>query len=345
MTRRHTLVILAIILLGSAQVAQAQLDWTVHQLVVPPGNTGAWDSGGHMLGDVAFDGTYYHLYLGGGPGDQPIGYPWAVGHWWSTDVTGPWAADASPNPVLVPEPGKWDAHSIIGLGVHFDGAMFHGWYAAPEAPLGPPYVGYATNPTGFGDWTKVGPVAGLDPGPMLGWDGWGRFSPAVLVDGGTHHMWFTAIDPQGGTWGTWSIGHARSTDGGLTWVKDPDDAPVLDRGEPGAWDSTAVYNPEVVPYGHGFAMWYVGHDGTTARVGWAVSHDGITWTKRNDNPVLGPWELTCYRLDSIAVLVDSDTIHGWISQCNDIYYVTSSYEVFSDGFETGGTGAWSLWVP
>jgi hypothetical protein len=339
MNRRHALVVASVIVLGAGQVALAQVDWTLQELCVAPGAPGTWDTGGHMLGDVVFDGARYHMYLVGGPGTDPLDYPWSVGHWWSDDVAGPWAEDPD-NPVLVPTPGAWDGFTIIDFGVWFDGAMLHAWYGAAAVYNGLVNAGHATNPTGFGDWTKdlANPLPGLGPGIPGPWNSVGPTPSTVLFDGATHGMWYTAAE--GSTWGAWRIGYAASTDGGLAWTSYPD--PVLAGQEP--WEGVNVYLPEVVPYGDGFAMWYAGAN-STAAVGYAVSPDGIHWGRWAENPVLSP-SPGCDRLDSIAVLLEGDTTHAWVANCRSIYHATSPLEVvFFDGFEGGDADVWGTVLP
>jgi hypothetical protein len=90
-------------------------------------------------------------------------------------------------------------------------------------------------------------------------------------------------------------------------------------------------------------MWYCGLDlspVTASSVGYAESTDGLSWTKWPGNPLLTPQVLR----DSISVLVEGTTIHGWISEGPDVMKAGSSF-LPVDGFETGTTGAWSLTVP
>ena len=99
--------------------------------------------------------------------------------------------------------------------------------------------------------------------------------------------------------------------------------------------------------GTGFAMWYTGlvMSPVAANIGYAASKDGLEWGKWPTNPVLTPLP-GCWGVSSIAVLVQGDTVHGWFSHCDDIYYVTSPFEVvFFDSFESGDTTAWSSTVP
>jgi hypothetical protein len=124
---------------------------------------------------------------------------------------------------------------------------------------------------------------------------------------------------------------------------------VLVPNDPGDWEGIRVFNPEVIPRSEGFAMWYsaLGNDGSFfgGRVGYATSADGLTWRKRPGNPVLEPTYPSCDVADHLVVIVDGDMIHGWYNHCSDITYANSSFEVFSDGFESGDTSAWSGAVP
>ncbi len=328
------LVVASVVVLGMGQAAFAQVEWTIGDVVVPPGP--GWDR--HVPGDVVFDGTTYHMYLIGGPGNEPVDHVWKVGHWWSNDLAGPWIEDLE-NPVLEPEPGQWDGYSIGSIAVLYHGGMFHMWYGAAGTHLAPVYVGYATDNDGWGDWTKVaGPLPGLTPGAPGSWDDYGMGPDAVLVEGSDLRMWFTTF--QGGYWGhPWRIGHARSTDGGLSWAQEPD-AKVLEASEP--WEGSTLYWPTVVLHGGSYHMWYTG-SAASIRVGYASSSDGLSWRKWPGNPVLEP--VGCTWLDALAVVLDGDTIHGWVGNCNDVRTATSSFGVFSDDFETGTTDAWSFVMP
>jgi hypothetical protein len=316
------------------------VEWTWDQVVVPPGDPGTWDSGRHNMGDVVFDGTTYHMYLVGGPGFTPIDNIWSVGHWEWDDILQTWLADSA-NPVLVPEPGQWDA-GFGSIAVLYDGATFHMWFSAAAGVNEPSYVGYATDADGRGDWTKYAgnPLVGLGPGAPGAWDDYGTVPKTVLVEGSSLRMWYVAF--QGGYLdGTWRIGHARSTDGGITWNKEPD-TPVLEAKEP--WEGNKAYQPTVVRYGDRFAMWYTGYNGVTAALGYAVSPDGLTWTKWPANPVLTP-RPGCNTVDSSEVILLGDTAHGWVSNCYDVYHVTAPMVLFADDFESGGTSGWSAAVP
>ncbi len=334
-----TAVLASLMVVCAAQVAIAQVEWEMGLLAVAPGDPGKWDSSGHRLGEVIYDGSLYHMYLMGGQTTHPFDSPWAIGHWTSDTKDGPWVPDA--NPVLEPgAPGTWDAYTIYDIAVLYDGSEFRMWYGAAASFPGDIYVGYATNIDGWGAWEKHpdNPVDGLEPGAPGEWDDQGMGADTVLFDGALYRMWTTAMSSSG-SW-SWRIGYAESLDG-LTWVKHPD--PVLEGIEP--WEDSLVYFADVIPHGSGVQMWYSGNDSGYTSIGYAISPDGLHWGRWQDNPVLIPMS-PCVRLNSSAVIIEGKTAHGWFAHCEDIYYYSSPFELVSfDGFETGDTSIWSVVVP
>ncbi|MFQ6615154.1 MAG: carboxypeptidase regulatory-like domain-containing protein [Fidelibacterota bacterium] len=154
------------------------------------------------------------------------------------------------------------------------------------------------------------------------WDGFGVGSPSVIVDGSTYHMWYDAND---GT--TPRIGHATSSDG-VAWTEDAGN-PVLDLGTSGSWEDEAVNQPSVFFDGATYHMWYSGEDGSTGRIGYATSSDGVTWTKYAANPVLdvgtpGAWDSLW--VAAPIVVFDGSSYHMWyvgFGGNNGIGYATS----------------------
>jgi hypothetical protein len=331
-------IVAAVVLLGTSQIALAQVDWTFQGPAVGPGDPGNWDSYGHRLGDVVFDGTTYHMFLTGAQTFLPWDSPTSVGHWTWNALTQEWDADPK-NPVLVPEPGEWDGFSIYSVAVLYDGDVFKMWYGAVSEYPGPSSVGYATSADGSVWFKHPGnPLPGLEPGVPGAWDDCGMDASTVLFDGDEYRMWYFAIKCDGSS-GLWRLGTATSPDG-LAWTKHAD--PVLEGRQ--AWEGN-VYLPEVIAMGGGYAMWYSGVAAGVARIGYAVSPDGLHWGKWPGNPVLTPLP-GCNALDSVAVIVAGDTVHGWASNCDTIYYATSQLEVvFFDHFETGDTTIWSAVGP
>jgi predicted GH43/DUF377 family glycosyl hydrolase len=129
-------------------------------------------------------------------------------------------------------------------------------------------------------------MSGGDPGS------WNRYiyGPMVLwnTDSARYEMWFTAS--QNASWPN-RIGFATSLDG-TTWTML--DTAVL-KPTAGTWDETTVDFPAVLRENGQYKMWYSSwQNGSTPKLGYATSPDGITWQKYLGNPVLGPgtepWE-------------------------------------------------------
>jgi sucrose-6-phosphate hydrolase SacC (GH32 family) len=104
----------------------------------------------------------------------------------------------------------------------------------------------------------------------------------VLRRGDMYHLWYTG-QARGRSW----IGYATSPDG-KTWDH-KSDRPVLASERP--WEKVAVMCPHVL-WDEGskvYRMWYsAGEQYEPNAIGYATSHDGLTWTKHPDNPVFHP---------------------------------------------------------
>ena len=136
------------------------------------------------------------------------------------------------------------------------------------------------------------------------------------------------------------------------WEKYPGN-PVLDVGHSGSWDDVDVWQSCALFDGTEYKMWYSGNDGSTWRIGYATSPDGIVWTKYPGNPVLdlgpsGTWD-DDYVI-SPTVLFEGTGFklwyHGYDGSQRRIGYATSPdgivWTKFSDNpvIELGPTGAW-----
>ena len=97
------------------------------------------------------------------------------------------------------------------------------------------------------EWNKFPSTYVLDIGPPSSWDKDLVWTPRVIFDGMTYHMWYSGDD------GTGNIGYANSTDG-VTWTKYPSN-PILDPG-PGAWEAQSLFVPTVIFDGVTYHMWY-----------------------------------------------------------------------------------------
>ena len=130
-------------------------------------------------------------------------------------------------------------------------------------------------------WSEP-PVVVFGPRKDSGWESDEINRPGILKRDDGYHLWYTAQAN-----GHSSIGYATSTDG-ITW-KRMSDKPVLSPDKP--WEGATVMCPHVIwdAAAKSYRMWYSGGGGAHANepddIGYATSPDGLTWTKRDDNPI------------------------------------------------------------
>lgn len=118
----------------------------------------------------------------------------------------------------------------------------------------------------------------------------------VLKDAALYKCWYTGWNGETREMGgglsdkiNFRIGYATSADG-LTWkeVKGTAGAgAVLGVGGKGDSDQLGVEDPYLLKENGTFRMWYVGYDGKNRRIHYAVSTDGVTWTKKGIAIALG----------------------------------------------------------
>lgn len=218
-------------------------------------------------------------------------------------------ADPAHKVDLILRPGTWDAAgvetvSVAPVGTELvlmhSGDLLDGSYA----------IGRARSTDGITWQRDAGPVLDaeatweeplcIDP-PACAQRLGGLFEPSLVVDpDGTQHVWYAAYTVRGSDLST-AMGHAWSTDAGLTWQRSP--TPVFEPGAVGAWDEILVSHTNVVADpGGGYHMFYQGisraqqdmcsEEGscpfyTPGSIGHAFSADGTTWT-RDAAPLLVP---------------------------------------------------------
>jgi predicted GH43/DUF377 family glycosyl hydrolase len=217
-----------------------------------------------------------------------------------------WVRDPN-NPVLQRgNSGEFDSQLVENPYVLFDGTGYHMWYAG-GAGTGTVRIGYAYSSDGINNWTKqLNPV--LQPGPSGSWDAGTVFQPCVLFDGTTYHMWYGGHNGINNR----QIGYATSSDG-INWDKHLSN-PVVGPGTSGTWEDQWVDSPDVLLIDGVYHMWYSGSDGTTTRIGHAISSNGITWEKDTLNPVLedgATW--VAVGVYQPSVLFDGTRYHMWYS--------------------------------
>lgn len=185
------------------------------------------------------------------------------------------------------------------------------------------------------------------------WDDYGLSQPTILKDGPVYRMWFAGYDSSDIA----RIGYATSTDG-ISWVKYSGN-PVLKEGAAGSWDETQVYNPTVVKDGSTFKMWFTGYStgAKYARIGYATSPDGITWTKHPtyvlDAGTFGAWDEG--GVGECSVIKDGGTYKMWFAGSDSEQWWRTGYATSTDGIvwnkysdnpilSEGAPGSWDEWA-
>jgi predicted GH43/DUF377 family glycosyl hydrolase len=281
-------VLMGVVVALIAGPALAQTEWVEYEgnPVLPPAEDGAWDDGGRYVGSViVVDGTY-HLYYAGQAVGTPILESYEIGHATSSDGV-VWEIDPA-NPVLTRgAAGEWDSETVTTPAVIHDASEFRMWYGGGVD--GQWRVGYATSADGS-TWTKLDGNPIMDVGPEGSFDDLGLWPGTVIFDGALYRMWYTGQRDVGADDYDWRIGFAESEDG-LSWSRNPD--PVVDPGS--GWDGWQVYAPAVYLDGSTYQMWYSAHSGSDVAIGYAVSPDGLQWTRYWGNPmVVGDWPSVVY---------------------------------------------------
>lgn len=275
--------------------AGAQTEWVDDpaEPVLEAGGPGDWDAGNFYLGTVVKVDGIYHLFYGGHRGGAAFLEEIDMGHATSTDGI-VWEKDPA-NPVFTRgADGEWDDLSILHGAVIHDGSGFRMWYEGLGQTSDESSVGYATSPDGS-VWTKHPDNPIMAPGPPNTFDAAGVGPESVIMRGGLYQMWYVASPTKATRVQDWTIGYAESADG-LSWTRHS--VPVL---EPASgWESTWLTDPSVRFDGARYEMWYSGATSSRVALGYAVSFDGVEWTRSLSNPVVAA------NSENPSVLFDDD---------------------------------------
>ncbi len=256
----------------------AQTDWVIDPVepVLEPGGPADWDAGNFYLRTVVKVDGIYHLFYGGHREGAAFLEELDVGHATSTDGI-VWQKDPA-NPVFTRgADGEWDDLSILHSAIIHDGSGFRMWYEGLGQTSDESSVGYATSPDGS-VWTKHPGNPIIEPGTPGSFDAAGVGPESVIMRDGLYQMWYVASPTEATRVQDWTIGYAESADG-LSWSRHS--APVLEPAS--AWESSWLGDPSVRFDGARYEMWYTG---STHALGYAVSFDGVEWTRSFRNPVV-----------------------------------------------------------
>ena len=124
------------------------------------------------------------------------------------------------------------------------------------------------------------------------------------------------------------------------WERDVD-APCLSLGAAGQFDATHLFAPCVALENERYYMWYSGYSSYPPEVmqtsiGFAVSEDGLNWTKSPHNPIFGPdpsrpWESHFTTSHSLLRLADG-SLRLWYASRTKPPFVHKYYAI--------GTARW-----
>ncbi len=290
-----------------------EVNWTKYygNPVLRPGRAGSWDAYMVLEPGVIYDGGAYKMWYSGQ--DVSFGQP-QVAHLsigYATSSNGiDWTKETN-NPVLVPgAAGDWDEENVAGAYVMLDEDIYKMWYHGGIGGIGPgqiEQIGYATSVDGV-TWTKHpgNPILTVTPGT---WEEQKVIDPCVIRQDSVYEMWYAGLGPDD----RFRIGYATSPDG-IGWTK-PFTSPVMEGGSAGSFDSKGVRSPSVLFDGKLYRMWYTSIDlDGTYRLGYAVSDDGLEWTKYSGNPILEPGPTGSWDMNMAAlaeVIYDGSAYRMW----------------------------------
>ncbi|MGH9722499.1 MAG: hypothetical protein ACRD8O_19995 [Bryobacteraceae bacterium] len=226
--------------------------------MITRGPAGEWDSVDVLNPSVVrHEGVLYNFYSG------YDGRSWHTGLATSSDgIT--WRKAGK---VLSPDNGGYIASNGSAL---YSRKEWLYWYHSGSRDR--PVIGLARSRDGR-VWTKA-PAPVLEPGPRGSWDERGVADPYVIEAGDWYFLYYLGQDRARRQ----RLGVAQSRDG-VTWEKLRKN-PVLELGEPGAFDENGLGEAAVWPCGGEYCMLYTGRArDERRRLGLAISRDGVTWRK------------------------------------------------------------------
>ena len=237
-----------------------------------------------------------------------------------------WIKDES-NPILVPG-GAGQSVFVGHSSVLFHDGLYRMWYDGADNSNG---VGvqtfYAYSEDGI-NWIKRDSGSVLGYGDTGEWDERNAYASEVIYQDSIYKMWY--VSRNGATYNG-KIGYAESANG-INWVKYPGN-PVMGWGDTGAFDGSGITYPSIQYYNGFYHMWYGGWNGSTLRLGYATSTDGIEWVRYEHNPVLNlgdAGEFDDTRIQKGEVLIINDEFHLW--------YTGRSSSIAALGYATSPDG-------
>ena len=252
------------------------------------GDGDGFDAEGVLGPTVSYDGTLFTMWFSGrNGGENRLGYAVSLDgvNWARVENAGQAGVVLAPNT----DPTAFDSKIADGGAImenpptSSDG--YYLWYTGVRDDNPNSYrIGLAKSDDGE-EWTRV--TGAAEGGALMDWttgsfDEYTAFAPWVEYEDGQYKMWYTgaAVNTTLFTY-EYRIGYAVSSDG-ISWTKVSGSAPrnaVLDIGETGDFDSQRATHANIYKENGVYKMIYSGYDNTKYRLGFAVSEDGLVWTK------------------------------------------------------------------
>ena len=267
--------------------------------VLSAGSSGGFDSVGTFLPSVVrTEDAWVMWYAGTQDVDYAVGVASSLdGVHWVRRLT----------PTLPPDftEGSWKRHATNAPMIVPDGEGWRVYYAGRAEESRDISIGMAIG-------ASADVVSDFPENPVFtwseseeGWSGQAVAHPAIVHHpDGYWEMWYST--------GLHKLGYAYSQDGidWNRWCRNP----VLSGGTGDSWESHQVKAVDVVFHNGWYLMAYTGGVRGSFRIGWAMSRDGLNWT-RADTPVLRPaiepgtWESSA--VIGPSLMVDGDTLRMW----------------------------------
>ena len=327
--------LLAILSLASAESTK-EWKWQKQGVVLPPGTVGMIDEGTARAPCVIPEGsgTYRMYYTGGnrgahrpGIGDVKVKMSICLA---TAKVDEPKQWQRHPkNPVFTVSESGFDSEGVdFPFVVPVSGNLWYmyyvGWGKTTDNGRIPNRTGLAISEDGGLTWKRQSPDPIIPLGAEDSYDAHLTGSVAVLKTAKEWRMWYTA-----GRYYTSSGGEqkleiqiALATSGdGIQWKKYAGNPVVAARGTGADPFEYIVSKPYVLPENGIYRMWY-SHRGSTYRIGYAESKDGIHWERWHGRAGI-------------------DVSEGWDSEMVEYAFVLpfkDHYRMWYTGNRFGGTG-------
>lgn len=249
------------------------------------------------------------------------------------------------NPILVGEPGSWDAIWVGVNSVIKVANTYYMYYMASPPSTYKLQIGLATANTPKGPWKKYKGNPILIVGSPGSWDDTAIAIGRVVKFGDRYYMYYSGFqrDEEERQHWIWRIGLATASAPEGPWTKYAKN-PILDVGQLGEeWDGVSIYMGSVCKVNNLYYMWYSGfreHTDEHGCIGLATAPapEG-PWRKYEGNPVLceghpGSWN--CFGIQEVVVMYQGNLFHMWyIGQPieGNLYIAEIGYAYSHDGID------------